>query len=280
MLLSGETPEQIQRPQSIEALLRPWVSIDEVEILRASVYRFHALVAERWRDGRVFLAGDAAHQTPPFLGQGLCHGIRDVQNLVWKMQATLQSPAAISLLDTYEEERRPHVVKIIDMAVAAGKDICLLDPVAALERDARMRQAARDGVLPRTTFQGMPPLTGTLVDRSGGGELFPQPLVRATAGAELLMDDAIGADIAVVAMGGAALNPSDLGVGRPVPLIVVGENADAPFVAISGCLDEWFRERGASVAVLRPDRYVYALLNGATETKAAVADLCGAIGRV
>src|ERR1700722_685304 len=133
MLLPGETPESIQQPEAIAELLAPWVTTDEVQILRAAVYTFHALVAERWREGRAFLAGDAAHQTPVFLGQGLCHGIRDVHNLIWKISA---------LLDSFEAERRPHVETIITMAVNAGRDICLLDPVAAAERDARMRRAA------------------------------------------------------------------------------------------------------------------------------------------
>jgi 3-(3-hydroxy-phenyl)propionate hydroxylase len=278
MLLPGETPEQIQRPETIEALLRPWVSIDEVTILRASVYRFHALVAERWREGRIFLAGDAAHQTPPFLGQGLCHGIRDVQNLIWKMHATLNS-STCSLLDTYEEERRPHVVEIIDMAIASGKDICLLDPVAATERDSRMRQAAASGDLPRTTFQGMPPLTGTLFNASDRGELFPQPVVRSAAGDAQLMDDAIGADIAVVALETAGLDSRNLADGRAVPIVIVGQDADAPFTTVSRQLAAWFHERHARVAVLRPDRYVYALLDDVDKTDTVVSELCAAIGR-
>ena len=113
MLLPGETAEEMQRPESIEALLRPWVAIDDVQVLRASVYTFHALVAERWRDRRLFLAGDAAHQTPVFLGQGLCHGIRDVQNLIWKLSAVTRGAPDLALLDSYEAERRPHVEVII-----------------------------------------------------------------------------------------------------------------------------------------------------------------------
>src|ERR1700722_17593085 len=116
MLLPGETPESIQQPEAIAELLAPWVTTDEVQILRAAVYTFHALVAERWRDGRLFLAGDAAHQTPVFLGQGLCHGIRDVQNLIWKLAATVRGAPDRDLLDSYEAERRPHVEAIITMA--------------------------------------------------------------------------------------------------------------------------------------------------------------------
>ena len=152
--------------------------MDEVQILRAAVYTFHALVAERWREGRVFLVGDAAHQTPVFLGQGLCHGIRDVHNLVWKISAMVRGGARNELLHSFEAERRPHVETIITMAVNAGRDICLLDADAAAERDARMRNAAAAGQLPETTFQGMPPLRGGLFTRRGAGALFPQPTVQ------------------------------------------------------------------------------------------------------
>ena len=148
MLLPGETPEHMQQPDVIRALLRPWVSLDEVgNFLRASVYRFHSLIAERWRDGLVFLAGDAAHQTPPFLGQGLCHGIRDVQNLIWKIAAATRTVAALS---RSARVTRPNACgtsrgSSANMAVNAGREICLLDPAAAAERDQRLRRAALAG---------------------------------------------------------------------------------------------------------------------------------------
>jgi 3-(3-hydroxy-phenyl)propionate hydroxylase len=263
----------MQHPDTIEALLRPWVSLDEVEILRAAVYRFHALVARRWRDRRIFLAGDAAHQTPPFLGQGMCHGIRDVQNLVWKLAAVLRGAPPEPLLDSYQAERAPHVRQIIDMAVAAGRDICLLDPVAAAARDRRVRQAAAAGTLPRTTFQGMPPLRGGLFsDTHGAGELFPQPMVTVGAGPRVRLDDLLPSGTVVLT---TASDAADL--GAPVVEVAppLAPESDAR-VRSGSVLPDWFAARDATYAVVRPDRYVH----GTAATADAAAALVRAISAV
>jgi 3-(3-hydroxy-phenyl)propionate hydroxylase len=258
MLLPGETAEQIQSPDSIAELLRPWVSIADVEVVRASVYRFHALVARRWREGRIFLCGDAAHQTPPFLGQGLCHGVRDVQNLLWKVEAALRgAPDVDRLLHTYETERRPHVARIIDMAVAAGRDICLLDTEAASARDVRMRREAQLDEVPSTTFQGMPALVEGLFAGGGSGELFPQPVVRDRDGDVRLMDDVVGNGITIVALAPAARRLAASGLG--VTVVAVGDDSGVQLQADSEDLSAWFNDRAVTVAVLRPDRYVYAV---------------------
>ncbi len=272
MLLPGEDPQHMQRPEVIKALLLPWVSLDEVEIVRATVYRFHALVARNWRDGRVFLAGDAAHQTPPFLGQGMCHGVRDVQNLLWKISAVLHGAPSQPLLDSYEAERAPHVRQIIDMAVAAGRDICMLDPVAAAERDRRARQAAASDLLPRTTFQGMPPLRGGLFTTTrGAGELLPQPTVRVGAGAPVRLDEILPAGTVVLAT--AAVAPTvDLGA----PLVEIGPaqaSTSDPRVRSGWLLPDWFAGHDARFAVVRPDRYVHGTADTAQEAAALVRTL-------
>ncbi|HEX3781226.1 MAG TPA: bifunctional 3-(3-hydroxy-phenyl)propionate/3-hydroxycinnamic acid hydroxylase [Pseudonocardiaceae bacterium] len=256
MLLPGETPEDIQRPESIRALLAPWVSLDEAEIIRASVYRFHSLIAQKWRSGRVFLAGDAAHQTPPFLGQGMCHGMRDVHNLVTKLAAVRAGGPAGQLLESYEAERRPHVERIIGMAVAAGREICLLDPAEARERDRRFRQASVSGDLPKTTFQGMPPLTGGLFDATPGtGELFLQPLVFDDRGWSNLFDDAIPAEVVVVALGAAVAEIRATVQELGIPIVAVDDPTGDPLIR-DETVREWFDRHGARFAVVRPDRYV------------------------
>jgi 3-(3-hydroxy-phenyl)propionate hydroxylase len=278
MLLPGETAEEIQRPESIEALLRPWVAIDEVQILRASVYRFHALVADRWRDGRVLLAGDAAHQTPVFLGQGLCHGIRDVQNLMWKLAAALGGGPENDLLDSYEAERRPHVETIIAMAVAAGRDICLLDPAAASARDARIRDEAAAGRLPRTTFQGMPPLQGGLFTRRGAGELFPQPEVRTGDGRTALMDDIVGAGPTLVAGPSAAWDLAELATRLGAATLTLDGDGAGDCVPAPVSLQHWIAQRGGTMAVLRPDRYVHAIADDLAEAGDALREVCALTG--
>ena len=278
MLLPGETPEHMQRPDVIRALLQPWVSLDEVELLRASVYRFHSLIAERWRDGLVFLAGDAAHQTPPFLGQGLCHGIRDVQNLIWKIAAATRGGRTEPLLESYEAERRPHVTRIINMAVQAGREICLLDPASAAERDQRLRRAVLTGELPRTTFQGLPPLEAGLFSRTtAAGELFPQPAIRSGQGHVALFDDLVLPDVAVVATSDAAPAISAAAAELDVPVVAVSgmpAKHGTGLIATSGHLAKWFEERGGRFAVLRPDRYVFGVASETDEAEAMLRDLC------
>jgi 3-(3-hydroxy-phenyl)propionate hydroxylase len=280
MLLPGETAEEIQRPESIEALLRPWVAIDEVQILRAAVYTFHALVAERWRDGRLFLAGDAAHQTPVFLGQGLCHGIRDVQNLIWKLVAVIRGAPDHDLLDSFESERRPHVEAIITMAVNAGRDICLLDPEAAAERDARIRTQATAGQLPATTFQGMPPLQGGLFTRRGAGELFPQPEVTTSDGRRTLMDDVVGTTPVLVATPPAAESLSGLARSLGAAVVTLDGDRAAHRVTAPTTMEDWLAERGGGIAILRPDRYIHAIADDLDEAAAALREVCLLAGTV
>ena len=146
MLLPGESAADMEKPECIAELLAPWVEPDDVEIVRAVVYAFHAVLASPWRDRRVFLVGDAAHQMPPFLGQGMCSGVRDAHNLAWKLALVAHCLASDDLLDTYEVERSPHVRSIIETAVALGGLLQTTDPAVAASRrdDAEpRRQAAR-----------------------------------------------------------------------------------------------------------------------------------------
>ena len=150
MLLPDEDAEQMESPQRIAELLAPWVTLDDVEIVRAVVYTFHAVLARSWRDRRVFLMGDAAHQMPPFLGQGMCSGVRDAHNLVWKLALVAAGRAPDALLDTYQQERSPHVRSIIETAVALGGVLQTTDHEVAAARDAAM--LASSDVAPRTVI--------------------------------------------------------------------------------------------------------------------------------
>ena len=108
-LKSDETSEQALEGDFVAQLLSPWGSPEQLQVDRAAVYRFHATVADRFRDGPVFLAGDAAHQMPPFNGQGMNSGMRDAENLAWKFAMVAEGEAGDELLDSYDIERRPHV---------------------------------------------------------------------------------------------------------------------------------------------------------------------------
>src|SRR5215217_9297033 len=119
-----------------------WLGPDDAQLERAAVYTFHSVAQEGWRKGRLLLAGDACHQTPPFLGQGMCAGIRDAANLAWKLSAIIRDGAPDALLDTYESERLPHVRTFIDLAVRLGAVLQETDRAAAAARDRRFEASA------------------------------------------------------------------------------------------------------------------------------------------
>jgi 3-(3-hydroxy-phenyl)propionate hydroxylase len=124
MLAPHESRQDMEKPENIRRLLEPWCGTTEVEIERAAVYRFRALVADTFSKGRSFLMGDAAHVTPPFAGQGLVSGMRDAANLSWKIAHVLQGKAPEKILASYSEERRPHAKQIINLAVFLGA-VCM-----------------------------------------------------------------------------------------------------------------------------------------------------------
>jgi len=158
MLLPGENPDDINQPDVIETLMAPYLPPGSATVERSAVYTFHGLITREWRQGRVLLAGDSAHQMPPFLGQGMCSGIRDAVNLAWKLTAVIRG-ADESLLDTYQPERSPHVQRIVESAVGFGRIICTLDPAVAAERDrnmlaARAANPADVGEAPQPSLSG------------------------------------------------------------------------------------------------------------------------------
>jgi len=135
MRLPGETVADMESEARAWELLAPWVQPDQAEIVRHKVYTFRSLLAEKWRNGRLLIAGDAAHVMPPFMGQGMCSGLRDDFNLAWKLNLVLDGRADASLLDTYQTERAPHVSDIIDLSMFLGRMICQPDVAEAAARD-------------------------------------------------------------------------------------------------------------------------------------------------
>ena len=194
MLMAGDTRADMERPERVRELLARFISPDDVTIVRAVVYTFHALIVQPWRRGRLFLLGDAAHQMPPFLGQGMCAGVRDAANLTWKLDLVLRGLAGDALLDSYETERSPHVRAIINTAVGAGNLIQTTDPAVAAMRD---EQLAKPGGLP-VPRELVPGLAAGILDRASAGaagQMVPQP--RGADGGRL--DDALGTGFALVA---------------------------------------------------------------------------------
>lgn len=271
MLLPGEDPRAAQTPEQVWTLLARWLTPADATLWRAASYRFHALVAERWRDGRVFIAGDAAHQQPPFIGQGMCQGVRDVANLVWKLARVLEGSSDDALLDSYEAERSRHVRELTTRIKAIGQVICERDPAAARARDARI--LAEGGGRPRTITRQeiVPPLaTGLLTvrDDAAKGTLFPQPWVAVPDGAARL-DAVAGAGLRLIVEPtlAAEVPPDLVRQARALGLCAVmvsGQPQPAPpswiEIAVTerdGVLGGWFARHGCRAALVRPDHYVF-----------------------
>lgn len=251
MLLPGEDDLAMTAPDKVAELVGAWVMDVPHRIVRASTYRFHGLVAEQWQVGNVFLAGDAAHQTPPFFGQGMCHGFRDVANLAWKMAAVVNDQADPGLLTTYHPERDPHVRAVIGAAVRAGRYICLLDPAEAAARDAELRAKAASGGS-ETAADLIPPIGrgAVLAGSPGAGERFIQPDLPVG-----LLDDATGG-------GWRLFVRSDVVCGRGDGVLRV----DASALLDGGAINNWLDARGADAVLVRPDHYVFGTATGQADS--------------
>ena len=280
-LKAGEDPKKVTEPAETWKLLSRWLTPEEGSLWRQASYRFHALVAERWRSGRIFLAGDAAHQQPPFLGQGMCQGVRDVANLAWKLAAVLQGEvrgaAAEALLDSYGEERRAHVRELTSRIKAIGAVVGERDEGRARARDARLL-AECGGVVRDTPRQDVIPglATGLLspLAHAANGSIFPQPWI--LRGNERLRFDTLAGNgwWLVLADGFDAGNQAT--AAAPIPGIAVLPMGDALREA-DGVVAAWFARHGCVAALVRPDRYVYGV---AADGAALAAQLAGLAARL
>ena len=264
MLLPGEDPREMETAAAVWRLLARWITPNDATLWRSASYRFHALVAEQWRVGRIFLAGDAAHQQPPFIGQGMCQGIRDVANLVWKLDRVLKGQSGDALLDSYGEERSEHVRQLTSRIKAIGHVICERDPIAADARDLRI--LAEGGGEPRTVTRQeiVPPLqTGLLAQpmHAAHGALFPQPWILTANGPQLL--DAIvghGWRLLLSARSASEL-PADLKADLKLlgvrPIYIASTAGHDALVEQENVVAGWFDRYACQAAIVRPDHYVF-----------------------
>ncbi len=274
----GETREQMEHPDTVKRLLLPWTKGQDIEIERVAVYRFHARVAEKFKVGRVLLAGDAAHITPPFVGQGLVSGLRDVANLAWKLSWVCDGLARPALLDTYDQERRPHAKAMIDLAKMMGRLVMPSNHAAAfmthgsmslMTRIPRLKRLFENlEIKPANRFKAgcfVKPVRGAKLRR---GEPLPQVWLKPQAGGEVVLsDDVLGTGLVMVGFG---IDPS---AGLAPALTQAWAESGGRFIQIdprgqmarTSALSRWEDLSGALMpsvvaigwlAIIRPDKVV------------------------
>jgi flavoprotein hydroxylase len=272
MRLPGETLADLNREERAWELLRPYaIDPDNATLERHTVYTFQACWADTWRQGRLLIAGDAAHQMPPFAGQGMCSGIRDAANLAWKLDLVLAGQAQEALLDTYTTERRQHLQQAIGQSLYLGGIICQSDPAAAAERDKSMIAEQRNGGDQTAALFGPQSLTeGLLMHDAAGqptapaGELGRQGKVRFQGGTGLF-DQTVGPGFTLL----ATRDPHDLldedclawckRVGIRLLRVTRDPSADGPadVVDLDGVYSTYLAETGQIALLIRPDSYIF-----------------------
>ena len=244
-LQHGESPGEMVTDRRVWELLAPWLTTDDAELVRAVVYRFHATVADSMRTGRIFLAGDAAHQMPPFLGQGLCSGIRDAANLAWKLRLVDDGVAGDALLDTYGDERLPHAAGVVAHAVDTGR---LIDELSGRAPTKTALDAAYGGGRPFPILEH-----GIRVgDHPSVGRQLPQPTIDRRP-----LDESLGTGFAVVTDDERIADVAEVRWGNLASVVVVPVGT-MPLALPPG-----------GAVIVRPDRYVAAVAHDAAEFAAA-----------
>jgi 3-(3-hydroxy-phenyl)propionate hydroxylase len=256
MVMPGDTADGMLEPAMMASLLRRWLQPDDYTVERAAVYAFHALVAEQWRMGPLFIAGDAAHQMPPFLGQGMCAGVRDAANLAWKLDLVLSGVANESLLDTYLPERLAHVRATVEDDILLGSIIQATDPDRARYRDAKATSSGSATTLAPKNYR-----IGDSLCAAGdaAGQPFPQPRLPDGRWHDELLHDRFALIGHVTPSREAASTLSRLGA------IVIPD----PALDISYFL----KSHNAAAVLVRPDRLVQALIADSASLDAALVPL-------
>ena len=257
MRLPGETLESLNTAETAWRLLARWnITPDNATLERHAVYTFRGAWADLWAKGQVFLMGDAAHLMPPFLGQGLCAGMRDAMALAWRLAAVVKGAAPDTILDSYGPERSAHVQEIIRQAVDLGRLICMLDPAEVAARNEQMRAALRDPALavkpppePRLGDGG-----AYLSNDPHAGLLSVQGRVR-YRGREGLFDDVVGVGWQLL-LRNVSNVPSSAGT-RLTRLVVAAFGPGGDTVDVDGTYANWFARLKTDAILVRPDFYVF-----------------------
>ncbi|WP_405534094.1 bifunctional 3-(3-hydroxy-phenyl)propionate/3-hydroxycinnamic acid hydroxylase [Streptomyces sp. NBC_00075] len=267
-ILPGDDEKHLTTDDAIHTMVsRYGIGRDQIEILRATVYSHHVRFAARFRVGRVFLAGDAAHAMPPWIGQGMAAGVRDAANLCWKLAAVLRGELPETVLDSYETERKPHVREITRRAVFTGKIITERRlPVARIRDTALYAVRGLSGISKRLVDAHWIPVAryakGFLAHprAKASGRQIPQPWVTGPDGVRVRLDDVLGGRWLLLHGGLPVPQPAWDRSGVPsLAVLAAGSRpAEGAVVDSDGVLLAWMARHGAATLALRPDAFVYA----------------------
>ncbi|WP_406635078.1 bifunctional 3-(3-hydroxy-phenyl)propionate/3-hydroxycinnamic acid hydroxylase [Amycolatopsis sp. WGS_07] len=264
-VLPGEDENELVTDAAVWRLLgRQGITRDEVTVLRAVVYSHHVRAAARWRAGRVFLAGDAAHAMPPWIGQGMAAGVRDAANLCWKLAAVIRGELPETVLDSYETERKPHVREVTRRAVLVGRLITERRRPLCRIRDTLVRPLARLSPVRRllVKLSWLPEAhypRGFLGSGTPAvGHKVPQPWVLDSDGARRRLDDVLAGKWTVLSTRAALPAPAWVAAVRLTVLPPGAQPENGCVVDIDGTLLDWMRTHRAHIVALRPDGFVYA----------------------
>jgi len=282
MRLPGESIDDLNNEHTAWRLLAPWdITPQNATLERHAVYTFQARWVDTWRNGRALLAGDAAHQMPPFAGQGMCAGMRDAANLAWKLDLVLAGKAPDALLDTYATERVPQVRQVINFSIELGKVICVADAAAAAARDAAMTASAlHTGLAPPLPAPAIGP--GLLLDGDAlAGQLFVQGDVQhgAVSGR---FDDVVGRGWTLVSTTCDPATQLDADIAAffaSIGGICAHVGAHGPIRDLTGSYARWFAASGVALALQRPDFHVFGTSATVDGASALVRQLRRALAR-
>ena len=240
-----------------DAVIKSWVSkyiaLDKIEITRIAKYAHNALVAEQWHNNRIFLAGDAAHMMPPSAGQGLCSGVRDAINLAWKLETVLTNKASINLLNTYEEERKPHLSQLLKRTLFIGSKLHGDTAFQRLRRSIEVRAIQRITPLKnylKKTYNTPPVLKNGFLSNSSklAGSYLPQLKINTT----LLSDDIIGYRFAFIALA-ETFSATQLESIKAKSMLIVHEEINIEQTAFKN----WLENNKVDFAIIRPDKIIF-----------------------
>ncbi|MFB9314816.1 bifunctional 3-(3-hydroxy-phenyl)propionate/3-hydroxycinnamic acid hydroxylase [Nocardioides plantarum] len=282
-LLPGEKAEDFTLDRVWE-LLEPWVTPEDVEVLRHPVYQFRESMTDEWSRGRIFLVGDAAHILWPFAGEGMCNGLRDASALTWRLDLVLRGLAEPTVLDSYEGDRKPNMQGWTDFSREIGLPCIITDPAAADERDGFLKAVQQDpSLMPPPTIPGGYTAFAREADPLAGAPAV-QGQVRVD-GRTGLFDDVVGRGFQLIVTDPAVLsgltddNRAYLEtLGAIVTAVVSSSTDDAGAVVdAEGTYAGWFGEHGRAAVLARPDFWLYGSAADAVDVNALVSDLRAAL---